>query len=81
MVSYHGEPIDRAALLRYVCSFRDHQEFHEQCVERVFVDLQKHYQLTELTVYAQYLRRGGLDINPLRSTVIAAGAPLRFIRQ
>ena len=81
VVSYRGQPIDRAALLKYVCSFRDHQEFHEQCVERVFIDLQKHYQLAELTVYAQYLRRGGLDINPLRSTVVAASAPLRFIRQ
>ena len=81
VVSYRGEPIDRAALLRYVCSFRDHQEFHEQCVERIFVDLQKHYQLAELTVYAQYLRRGGLDINPLRSTSSVANVPLRFIRQ
>ncbi len=81
VVSYRGEPIDQTALLKYICSFRDHQEFHEQCVERVFVDLQKYYRLEELTVYAQYLRRGGLDINPLRSSAKVASAPLRFIRQ
>lgn len=83
VVSYRGEPIDRGALLKYICSFRDHQEFHEQCVERAFVDLQKHYRFEELTVYAQYLRRGGLDINPLRSTLAGKDPqyPLRFIRQ
>ena len=81
VVSYRGEAIDHGALLKYVCSFRDHQEFHEQCVERVFVDLQKHYQLEELTVYAQYLRRGGLDINPWRSSKDIKPDALRFIRQ
>ncbi|MFK0574070.1 NADPH-dependent 7-cyano-7-deazaguanine reductase QueF [Endozoicomonas sp.] len=81
VVSYRGEPVDHGALLKYICSFRDHQEFHEQCVERVFVDLQKYYQLEALTVYAQYLRRGGLDINPWRSTLNAKPEVLRFIRQ
>ncbi|ELU02115.1 hypothetical protein CAPTEDRAFT_97169 [Capitella teleta] len=81
VVSYRGEPIDHASLLRYVCSFRDHQEFHEQCVERAFVDLQKYYKFEELTVYAQYLRRGGLDINPWRSTLDIQPEALRFIRQ
>lgn len=81
VVSYRGEPIEHAALLKYVCSFRDHQEFHEQCVERAFVDLQKNYTFEELTVYAQYLRRGGLDINPWRSTLEIQPLPLRLIRQ
>ncbi|WP_419535173.1 NADPH-dependent 7-cyano-7-deazaguanine reductase QueF [Endozoicomonas sp.] len=81
VVSYRGEPVDHASLLKYVCSFRDHQEFHEQCVERAFVDLQKHYKFEELTVYAQYLRRGGLDINPWRSTLDIKPEALRFIRQ
>ena len=81
VVSYRGEAIDHGALLKYVCSFRNHQEFHEQCVERVFVDLQQHYQLEELTVYAQYLRRGGLDINPWRSTKDTKPNAVRFIRQ
>lgn len=81
VVGYRGESIDHGSLLRYVCSFRDHQEFHEQCVERAFVDLQKHYKFEELTVYAQYLRRGGLDINPWRSTLNSLPERLRFIRQ
>ncbi|USE35654.1 NADPH-dependent 7-cyano-7-deazaguanine reductase QueF [Endozoicomonas sp. SCSIO W0465] len=81
VVSYRGEPVDHASLLKYICSFRTHQEFHEQCVERAFVDLQKHYRLETLTVYAQYLRRGGLDINPWRSTVNMKPELLRFIRQ
>ncbi|WP_419835853.1 NADPH-dependent 7-cyano-7-deazaguanine reductase QueF [Endozoicomonas atrinae] len=81
VVSYRGEPVDHSSLLKYVCSFRDHQEFHEQCVERAFIDLQKHYKFEELTVYAQYLRRGGLDINPWRSTLGIKPEALRFIRQ
>lgn len=66
-VRYTGAPIDRAGLLRYVVSFREHNEFHEQCVERVFVDLLKHCQPRALAVWARYTRRGGLDINPFRS--------------
>jgi 7-cyano-7-deazaguanine reductase len=52
-------------------SFREHNEFHEQCVERIFTDIMKYCQPTELTVYARYTRRGGLDINPFRSNVTA----------
>ncbi|WP_067519094.1 NADPH-dependent 7-cyano-7-deazaguanine reductase QueF [Endozoicomonas ascidiicola] len=81
VISYRGQAIDREALLKYICSFRNHQEFHEQCAERVFVDLQKHYKLDVLTVYAQYLRRGGLDINPWRSTLDVNPEALRFVRQ
>ncbi|KJV33357.1 NADPH-dependent 7-cyano-7-deazaguanine reductase QueF [Luteibacter yeojuensis] len=71
-VSYTGAPIDRAGLLRYLVSFRRHTEFHEQCVERIFMDLRERCAPRELSVYARYTRRGGLDINPFRST--AAGA-------
>ncbi|PJE77845.1 NADPH-dependent 7-cyano-7-deazaguanine reductase [invertebrate metagenome] len=82
VIEYQGEPIDHDALLRYICSFRNHQEFHEQCVERIFMDLFHTYDLTSLTVYAQYLRRGGLDINPWRSSSKQKKPELqRFARQ
>ncbi len=68
VVRYRGRPIDRAGLLRYIVSFRNHNEFHEQCVERIFTDLQTRCQPEALAVYARYTRRGGLDINPFRST-------------
>jgi 7-cyano-7-deazaguanine reductase len=67
-VAYRGAPIDPAGLLRYLVSFRTHNEFHEQCVERIFVDLMAHCAPERLSVYARYTRRGGLDINPFRST-------------
>lgn len=67
VIRYQGQQIDRAGLLKYLISFREHNEFHEQCVERVFTDIQRHCQPRHLTVYARYVRRGGLDINPYRS--------------
>ncbi|BDU36443.1 NADPH-dependent 7-cyano-7-deazaguanine reductase QueF [Vibrio nigripulchritudo] len=67
-IEYTGSRIDREALLRYLVSFREHNEFHEQCVERIFTDIQKYCAPTSLTVFARYTRRGGLDINPYRST-------------
>lgn len=67
-IAYRGPRIDRAALLRYLVSFRDHAEFHEQCVERVFVDLLARCRPEALSVEARYTRRGGLDINPWRAT-------------
>ncbi len=67
LIRYHGPRIDPAALLRYLISFRRHSEFHEQCVERIFTDLLHHCRPEQLTVYARYTRRGGLDINPFRS--------------
>jgi len=66
-ISYKGKQIDREALLRYLVSFREHNEFHEQCVERIFTDIMEFCQPSSLTVYARYTRRGGLDINPYRS--------------
>lgn len=67
-ISYQGKKINHAGLLQYIVSFRDHNEFHEQCVERIFMDIMTHCQPGQLTVEARYTRRGGLDINPLRST-------------
>ena len=67
-VSYAGAPIDRAGLLRYLVSFRRHDDFHEQCVERMFMDITRHCAPLRLSVYARYTRRGGLDINPFRSS-------------
>lgn len=66
-IRYAGKKINREALLRYLVSFREHNEFHEQCVERIFTDIMKFCQPESLTVYARYTRRGGLDINPYRS--------------
>lgn len=81
-IAYEGRRIDRAALLRYVVSFRNHEEFHEQCVERIFKDIQDQCAPTRLTVAARYTRRGGLDINPVRSSEPVDGAPnTRLIRQ
>lgn len=67
-IAYRGPQLDRAGLLKYLVSFRDHAEFHEQCVERVFADLLQHAHPTALSVEARYTRRGGLDINPWRAT-------------
>ncbi|EKT60146.1 NADPH-dependent 7-cyano-7-deazaguanine reductase QueF [Providencia sneebia] len=66
-IHYSGPKINREALLRYLVSFRHHNEFHEQCVERIFNDITQLCQPEKLTVYARYTRRGGLDINPWRS--------------
>lgn len=73
-IHYRGKRINREALLRYIVSFRHHNEFHEQCVERIFNDIMRYYQPEKLSVYARYTRRGGLDINPWRSNT-AFNAP------
>lgn len=80
-IQYTGKKIAHDALLKYIISFREHNEFHEQCVERIFCDIQKYCQPQELTVFARYTRRGGLDINPFRSTSLTTGPDLRTIRQ
>ncbi|AFH94819.1 7-cyano-7-deazaguanine reductase [Providencia stuartii MRSN 2154] len=66
-IRYRGPKINREALLRYLVSFRHHNEFHEQCVERIFNDITQLCKPEQLSVYARYTRRGGLDINPWRS--------------
>ena len=80
-VRYRGPRIDHAGLLRYLVSYRDHSDFHEACVERIFVDLLARCAPVELSVYARYTRRGGLDINPYRSTGSEAPANPRGSRQ
>jgi 7-cyano-7-deazaguanine reductase len=74
-ISYTGPRIDREALLRYLIGFRQHNEFHEQCVERIFTDVLAACAPQRLTVYARYTRRGGLDINPWRTNDAAAVPP------
>lgn len=81
VVSYAGKQLQRDRLLSYVAAFFDHQGFHEQCVERIFLDIHKLGTCTELTVYARYTRRGGIDINPLRSTEPTWPAMVRCLRQ
>ncbi|MBV8628728.1 MAG: NADPH-dependent 7-cyano-7-deazaguanine reductase QueF [Paraburkholderia sp.] len=66
-IHYVGPQIDHAGLLRYIISYRNHTGFHEQCVERIFVDVLKVCQPIKLAIYARYTRRGGLDINPFRT--------------
>lgn len=80
-VQYKGPKIERESLLAYIVSFREHQDFHEHCVERIYCDLQKLGEFEELTVCARYTRRGGLDINPLRSSKEVVKLPPRFARQ
>jgi 7-cyano-7-deazaguanine reductase len=67
-IAYRGARIDRGGLLRYLVSYRAHADFHEACVERIFMDLVHECAPTRLSVYARYTRRGGLDINPFRAT-------------
>jgi 7-cyano-7-deazaguanine reductase len=67
-ISYSGDQIDQAGLLQYIVSFRNHNEFHEQCVERIFMDIWTRCKPLKLSVYARYTRRGGLDINPWRTS-------------
>ena len=81
-ISYTGPAINQERLLQYIVSFRDHNEFHEQCVERMFVDIQRQCKPLRLAVYARYTRRGGLDINPLRTShPMALPANIRTARQ
>ena len=67
-IAYSGPQMDQERLLQYLVSFRNHNEFHEQCAERIFMDLWTHCQPIKLEVYARYTRRGGLDINPWRTS-------------
>jgi 7-cyano-7-deazaguanine reductase len=73
-IHYVGAPISHEGLLRYVIGFREHNEFHEQCVERIFTDILRQCKPQKLAVYARYTRRGGLDINPWRSN-FSTGKP------
>ncbi len=81
VIDYQGAGIPREGLLRYLVSFRNHSGFHEQVVERIFTDLQSRYDLRRLTVQARFTRRGGLDINPVRSTSAVLPENHRTVRQ
>ncbi|MEX6503351.1 NADPH-dependent 7-cyano-7-deazaguanine reductase QueF [Pseudomonas zhanjiangensis] len=81
VVQYRGAALDHASLLAYLVSFRQHADFHEQCVERIFLDLRRLLEPEHLTVYARYVRRGGLDINPYRSTEAIHPDNRRLVRQ
>ena len=81
IIRYQGKQIHRENLLRYIISFRTHNEFHEQCVERIFCDISHYCHPEKLTVFARYTRRGGLDINPFRSNFEENLPAERLIRQ
>lgn len=80
-ISYKGQEIDREGLLKYLISYREHGDFHEQCVENIFMDIWQQCQPESLSVYARYVRRGGLDINPFRSSESDDIDNLRLSRQ
>ena len=76
-IKYKGKEVDEESLLSYLVSYRNHQGFHEQCVEKIFADLLSVSELSSLTIQANFLRRGGIEINPIRSTI---NPELGFIR-
>lgn len=80
-VHYRGPKIDPASLLRYVVSFRQHNDFHEACVERMFIDILERCQPEKLSIMACFQRRGGIDINPFRSNFEDNPPNLRLWRQ
>lgn len=81
LIQYKGVKISHRSILKYLVSFRTHNEFHEQCVERIFCDLTERCKPQQLTVYARYTRRGGLDINPWRSNCVESMENIRLSRQ
>ena len=81
MVQYVGRPIPPRAMLRYLVSYRMHAAFHESTIEQIFIDVLRHCGPEQLTVYGRFLRRGGIDINPFRSTDETAAPHLRLPRQ
>ncbi len=81
-IEYQGAKLSHESLLQYIVSFRNHNEFHEQCVERIFMDITQYAKPTKLSVYARYTRRGGLDINPFRSNYLKQPSMIiRLFRQ
>jgi 7-cyano-7-deazaguanine reductase len=80
-VHYQGPRIDPRSLLKYVVSFREHNDFHEACIERMFVDIEARCHPEKLSVYARYQRRGGIDINPFRSNFETQPRNARIWRQ
>jgi 7-cyano-7-deazaguanine reductase len=81
LIRYQGPKIDKSRLLQYIVSFRQHNDFHEACVERMFIHIKQYCKPQRLTVYARYTRRGGIDINPFRSDFEDAAENIRLWRQ
>lgn len=81
VISYHGKKINRESLLAYLISYRQHTGFHENCIERIFTDIMHNCAPDTLTVYARFTRRGGIDINPYRSTQTVVAQHHRLARQ
>lgn len=81
VIKYRGKPVNHESLLKYIISFRNHNEFHEHCVERIFTDIVNNLEISNLEVRAYYTRRGGLDINPVRTMKPIEFENLRLIRQ
>ena len=80
-IKYTGKEIEKASLLKYIVSFREHSGFHENCVETIFVDIMRRCKPEKLLVNARFTRRGGIDINPYRSNYGVSLADERVIRQ
>lgn len=80
-VHYHGPKICRQSFLKYIVSYRNHNDFHEQCVERVFADIMSKCQPEKLSIYGRYTRRGGIDINPFRSNFEVCCDNTKLVRQ
>ena len=78
---HYRAAVEQGGLLQYLVSFRNHNEFHEQCVERIFMDLWRRCRPSRLAVYARYARGGGLDINPCAPAILALPANVRTARQ
>ncbi len=81
LISYRGPEIDRGQLLGYLVSYRRHRAFHETVIEQIFVDIMARCGCERLTVYGRFLRRGGIDINPFRSTHRSCPPEIRLARQ
>jgi len=81
LIRYRGPAIERTGLLRYLVSFRQHSDFHEACVERIYTDIRQRCRCETLTVYARYCRRGGIDINPFRTNTDEVAENPRLWRQ
>lgn len=80
-IKYKGRKIDHEGLLKYIISYRNHNDFHEHCVEQIYCDILNRCQPDKLTVYARYTRRGGLDINPFRTNCGETPKNIKLIRQ
>ncbi len=81
MVQYVGRRIEAESLLRYLVSYRNHAAFHESTIELIFMDLMRCASPDHLTIYGRFQRRGGIDINPFRSTDESIAPSIRMVRQ